>query len=434
MLHVAISLVGQHNLSIPSDLGVPGRNGHSYSMWYPLLSFLAVPFVYLGRFLARLFRLPELYVIQFCAVLLSTIISAATAVVTTLLAMRLGATVRRAIAAGVIYAFCTIAVAYARNFYADPLLAFFVTLGLFFALDNNENWGVAVCCLFAILAKPTGALLTVAVIAYFLVLHKKGILRVVVAAAIGGALFLFWDYLCFGSPFKVGQPDYWTLSHAPIAFAGLLISPGVGLFIYCPVLLLAFRRTEGTQHSQNLILGITLMFICLHSCWGRWYASDWGPRFLLPIIPALCACAILTRRHKMLAALAVLGFIIQIPTLFTAPERYTELSIDRGISQMDLTWNPAEAKIIGAWSSGLSQIETAAKTDVRPMKTHRPTARQFDKARFFKIVLLWWWMLPVVGVSRWWGILVSCCLVFGGIYLIRSSLRMEFAARTVQPN
>lgn len=419
MLHVALSLVQRHSISVPADFGVPGRNGKFYSMWYPLLSFLAVPFVRIALFLSRSFRLPEPYMMSLCAVVLSTVIATGTAVATALLALRLGASLPRAVLAGVIYAFCTVAFTYARNFYADPLLALFVTLGLFFAFGNSENWGAGFCCLLAILAKPTGFLLTVALISYFLVFHKNGVWRIILGGAMGGAVFLLWNYLCFGDPLKVGQPNFWTLSHVPTAFFGLLLSPGVGLFVYCPVLLMALRRIEQIRRQQGLILGLALMFVCLYSFWDRWYASPWGPRFLLPVIPALCAIAVLRSRRRVVIGLALLGLVIQLPTIFATPERYLELSFDRGVSQTELIWSPVKSPLLGAWPSAVAQIKTASKTDVRPMRIYRATATTFNEARFFKIVPLWWWMLPVIGVSRWWGVLLSCFLVLAGVLLIR---------------
>lgn len=419
MLDVAISLVQRHSLSVPSGFGAPGRNGQFYSMWYPLLSFLAVPFVCLGLLLSGLFRLPEPYTVSLSAVVLSTVIAAGTAVATALLALRLGASHRRAVFAGVIYAFCTLAFTYARDFYADPLLALLVTLGLFFALSKTENWGAGICCLLAILAKPTGILLTAALAVYFLALRKKGLWRVIVGGGLGVVAFMLWDYLCFGSPFRVGQPNFWTVSHIVPAFVGLLVSPGVGLFVYCPLLFLALPRIESIHKEQRLILGLSLLFVCLHSFWGRWYASDWGPRFLLPVMPGLTALAVLRSRRKVIATLALVGFLIQIPTLFSTPDRYIEVSLASGVSQEQLIWSPLKSPVIGAWPSAIAQVKSAANAGVLSMRTYRPASTTISEARFLRIVPLWWWMLPIIGVSRWWGVLASCALLFFGLTLIR---------------
>jgi hypothetical protein len=45
MLAVAESIVTRHNLTVPTGLGIPGRDGQTYSSWYPLQSLLSVPAV-----------------------------------------------------------------------------------------------------------------------------------------------------------------------------------------------------------------------------------------------------------------------------------------------------------------------------------------------------------------------------------------------------
>ncbi len=59
--------------------GTIGRDGKYYSMWYPLLSFIAVPFAALGIFASHHIHLPEAYVVGLAAIVLSTIIAAANA-------------------------------------------------------------------------------------------------------------------------------------------------------------------------------------------------------------------------------------------------------------------------------------------------------------------------------------------------------------------
>jgi hypothetical protein len=71
---------------------------------------------------------------------------------------------------------------------------------------------------------------------------------------------------------------------------GLLLSPGKGLFIFSPVIILGiiglffFKPRSWTL----LILSLSLMFIISHSTYSVWSSGGgWGPRFLLPIIPLL---------------------------------------------------------------------------------------------------------------------------------------------------
>src|SRR5437870_13472471 len=59
MLTVAESLVINHNLTVPADIGMLGRDGNSYSKLYALLSLLAVPCVAAGVALSLFLALPS---------------------------------------------------------------------------------------------------------------------------------------------------------------------------------------------------------------------------------------------------------------------------------------------------------------------------------------------------------------------------------------
>jgi hypothetical protein len=128
MLNVAVSIVERHSIAVDPAFGTIGRGGQYYSMWYPLLSIIAIPFAALGIFTSRHIHLPEAYILGVDAIVLSTIIAAANAGATYWLARRLGVDKRFAAIAGIVFGFATLALRYSRSFYADPLLTFFVTL------------------------------------------------------------------------------------------------------------------------------------------------------------------------------------------------------------------------------------------------------------------------------------------------------------------
>src|SRR5580658_6809511 len=58
ILAVAESVVTRHNLTVPTGLGIPGRDGQIYSSWYPLQSVLAVPFVFTASLISRFLHAP----------------------------------------------------------------------------------------------------------------------------------------------------------------------------------------------------------------------------------------------------------------------------------------------------------------------------------------------------------------------------------------
>ncbi len=116
-------------------------------------------------------------------------------------------------------------------------------------------------------------------------------------AAGGAAPALLWaayNQARFGSPVATGYAEElsrWTTPW-PEGLAGLLISPGRGLLIYCPLLagalicLPTFRR----QRPILALLGPMGLAILL-ALYSRWWAWEggwcWGPRFLVPALPWL---------------------------------------------------------------------------------------------------------------------------------------------------
>jgi hypothetical protein len=74
--------------------------------------------------------------------------------------------------------------------------------------------------------------------------------------------------------------------------AGVLISPGRGLFVYAPLLLLSvlslglfFRSHPG---ETLVIVGSVTAYIVILVAWPKWWGGwGWGPRFLLPFVPYL---------------------------------------------------------------------------------------------------------------------------------------------------
>ena len=73
---------------------------------------------------------------------------------------------------------------------------------------------------------------------------------------------------------------------------GLLFSPGVGLFVFAPILLTAFFSFPDffKKNKQNCIAIIVIvsLFIIYYGTLSTWHGLvSWGPRYLIPMIPFL---------------------------------------------------------------------------------------------------------------------------------------------------
>src|SRR5262249_34929619 len=216
------------------------------------------------------------------------------------------------------------------------------------------------------------------------------------------------------------------------ALAGLLICPGTGLLWYCPAVIAvaavpaaAFRRREAA-----LIVAVAGACLAGGALWGHWGETwSWGPRPFLPAIPGLMALTALleVRRRSLLIALTIAGFIINAPTLISFYERYYQEATAAHISTEARVWNPRYAALFRVW--GATWRETAdAYRNAGQVGTfaHQagnvPLAASVENSRTLRIVNLWWWMLPAVGIPRIAGAVVSLALLLAGLWLIARAL------------
>jgi hypothetical protein len=73
---------------------------------------------------------------------------------------------------------------------------------------------------------------------------------------------------------------------------GLLVSPGRGVLVYAPILLLALvglvRFAQRHAWEALLLYGMVPVFIVLNSAYSIWWGGwSWGPRYLVPLLPYL---------------------------------------------------------------------------------------------------------------------------------------------------
>jgi len=430
MLTVAESLVVNHNLTVPADIGMLGRDGNSYSKLYPLLSLLAVPFVAAGVALSHLLGLPSHDLAAIFALVLPALLTAGTTSLVALLALRLGSTTEGAWLAALSFALGTIALVYARTFFAEPLLAFLTAGSLYLVLGGTvrEVIGAGVFVGLAVLAKPAGVIVGPILSAYLLAKRRPLRIAAVPVFATGIALMLFagYNYMRFGNPLSFGQPWSFRVAAIPEGVLGLLLSPGRGLLWYCPAVILFIVGLRAAVRSKPLeaLMPVILFigYLMLHSYWTTWTGGwSWGPRFLLPALPGLSALTGMLDKNwrKGLLILTVIGFFVNAPTLISFYERYYAEANEQGISQQALLWSPKYAPLMQAWGTAYRQLKDAVESDVRELshRTHTPGGTVAN-SRALRVVAVWWWVLPVAGIPRWIGIAVALLLLATGLWVM----------------
>jgi hypothetical protein len=430
MLGVAESIVTHHSLTVPAGLGIPGRAGEIYSAYYPLQSFLAVPFVGAAALAARLLHAPFHFIAAAFAGVLPAIFTATTIGLVAVMAIQFGSTLRGARRAALCYGLGTVAMVYARTFYAEPLLSLIVAAAVCSIMTGvaRRIWFAAVLALLAVLAKPTGILLGPALSLYLF--PKRTPVRLSILPTAGGGLglllYFLYNMVRFGNPLSFGPPWAFALSPVLRGIFGLLCSPGRGIIWYCSpavMAILGFRKVAKTKPIEALLI-LTLFggFLLLHSFWPFWHGGwSWGPRFLLPVLPGLMALTGLMegKATKGLLVLGLAGFLVNAPAMVSYYERYYAEANEQGVSESDMLWSVSRAPLLHAWGAASREIADAREHDVREIfhEAGTPSAR-IASSRALRVVALWWWVLPVVGIPRWLGAACSLAMVICGCWIL----------------
>ncbi len=280
--------------------------------------------------------------------LLNIPITALTAVVLFLLAVELRYETRIALVVALLFGLTTPAWVYSKALFREPWAALGLTAGLFFVVRYQRRrtpWDLALA-LASLAMAVTTRISTAVALPFFLVYvvaamrHpttgqrsqswlSKLALVLVLAVLTGIGLWLAIDaYYPVAVRLLQALTDLETL-------AGVLISPGRGLFVYAPLLLLSvfslglfFRRHPG---ETLVIVGSVAAYIVILAAWPKWWGGwGWGPRFLLPFIPylilplAAMLDLILAQRRWLwlgipLIMLALIGAAIQITGVLVGP-------------------------------------------------------------------------------------------------------------------
>jgi hypothetical protein len=261
-----------------------------------------------------------------------------------------------------------------------------------------------------------------------------------VGSAVGLALYFLYNSYRFGNFRTFGQPWAFSIRFVPQGVAGLLISPGEGVIWFCPCVILsvvALSQIKTRRLEAWTIVALTATSLLLHSFWLSWAGGwSWGPRLLLPVLPGLVALTgVLSNGwRKVLVLFAILGFLLTAPNLVSFYSRYYAEANEQRVSNEDLMWRPSRSPLLHEWPAAYRQIQDARHSDVRQLLAQRTgvPATSISNSRALRIVAIWWWVLPVVHVSRVWGILISSLLAVCGIWLLVLTRSRSF--RVTDPN
>ena len=314
MFATAESLVKHGTLDIEQirwmglQQGTYGLDGLLYSRKGIGVPIGLLPFVWLGLIV------PWFGTVS-VSLLFNVTITAATAVVLMAYVSTLGFSRRASLLVALTFGLATPAWPYAKSLFSDPFSGFLLLASAFSLLKLSkagntgvwriggyaflagllQGWNVATRYAEALFVPVFGLLLLYYLASTASHRSRRPIMTALIAFAaplllIGLGLMAF-NLSRYGDPFNTGYLATETFSAIWIdGILGQLVSPGRGLLLFSPVLVLSFIGVFSffRNHRAEALLALSIIFIhlLLYGKWFMWHGGyAWGPRFLIPTLP-----------------------------------------------------------------------------------------------------------------------------------------------------
>lgn len=363
--------------------GTWGADGHYYSKYGIGQSLIAIPLYLGGLILRKVVPSPGIHLLtRFSTAMLNPLVSALVCVLVFGFCTRLGFPARSAVTLTMVYGLGTIAWPYSKTFYSEPLVTMFLLASVYalvFLKSTSQVklllagglWGTSIMVKLTILIVAPAFLLYLVAKGREKGQHPRdliGDLALLFAPVSGSMAVIFWyNAVRLGSGFDTGyRAVNWSLTGGIMGLYGLLFSPGKGLFLYMPIVILSVPALLNfyKQHKWEAILFslIIAAYTLFHSAYNFWAGGGvWGPRLLLPMIPFLIIPlgsllpAISKRKwlEFLFVAFLFCSILIQISAIAVSNIRYLQaVYADSPVNFYDRTfYQPAYSPLLGQWRS-----------------------------------------------------------------------------------
>ncbi len=296
-------------------------DGNLYAITGPLQSLLTVPFYWAGRWIAQFFP-PSFtgYFTRFFVCLFNSPVHAATIAILYLFGVDLGYRRRTALFVALTYGLATIGWPYARTFFAETLLTFWLVAGAWamYRYKQTGHWGwISLAGVAMGLGITSKYVMAAAMPAFALYIWleflrsdarhtrwrwaaRTALAGGVAFALIIGALMAF-NYARFGNLLETGYTkgppiraiNDWSTTATPLAsLYSFFFSSGKGFFFFSPPIVLALWGMPALARRRRnetwLMLAIAATYPLFYSLIHRWHGgANWGPRYIVCITPFL---------------------------------------------------------------------------------------------------------------------------------------------------
>ncbi len=380
-------------VELPTTSAVPGRDGRLYSKYAPGQSLAGLPLYLLGRGLAAVVpRLPAEPTARLMVSFFNVLALAGCGWLMLHLGRALGYRRGTATWLALAFIFASMAWPYVKTFFPQPavtlLLLVLVLAGLRWREGGRRDWlwllGLAAAGL--ILFRLSQVVLLPLLALYLLTAGGRrgrlGFLALGLGAAAGLAASAGYNWLRFGSLWETGYHEVAWTTPPLLGLYGLLASPGKGVLLYTPLLLLApgawllFVRRRRAE--AWLFLGLWLVLLAVYAPYNFWTGGfNWGPRFLLPVLPLglLPIGALLEQPQArprltwaVFLVLFLLGLGLQLPAVLVDHSRtlYQHLSgREESLAYSETIYRPADSPLRQQWPTAVALLRAYARPETR---------------------------------------------------------------------
>jgi hypothetical protein len=222
-----------------------------------------------------------------------------------------------------------------------------------------------------------------------------------------------------------------------VGLAGQLISPGKSLFVYSPILLMAFAGArESARRAPGLSWGLlvaSVLYLLIHARIRNWSGDwGWGPRHLVPLVPLLMLPAAVAihrtltsgaqRPRVILLSLAGMGLAVQTVAMMTNWHYVYSWLLQQGRFDREvLAWSARHGQLgetVAALVENLSRMAGAAI----PLRVVEGTSALTQSA---SNTINWWPMTAVhAGVPVAPVVVASVALAWAAWWLTRAAIRL----------
>jgi 4-amino-4-deoxy-L-arabinose transferase-like glycosyltransferase len=364
MLAVAESLLARGSFALEPDFlmnySAQSPDGQRYSRYGPGQSLAIVPFLLFGQSVAA--AAPDFasgLISRLFVLLLPALVTALTAWLLYAWVRALDYGPRIALGVGLLFGLTTLAWPYSRTLFSEPLATLLLVACAYSLRREGPAWWLAAgAAAAAALAVKVPVLLAFPPLALYALLVSWRDTLAASLRALGGrvalgllgallplGLLLLYNVQVLGQLFTSGYGSLNPTAELGTTWQtgvyGLLLSPGKGLFVFAPAMLLgvvglacAWRR----QWRETLLAVAMLAFhLVFYSRLDYWHGDgSWGPRYMVFVVPFLLlpAAGLLATLaawrsragYALVGALALLSFSIQLLPVVVNFNTYIQLS------------------------------------------------------------------------------------------------------------